>query len=153
MVQIKHFAPCTLHLSHSHDDRWGATDIVTPSLHLILFSASLRALQNFNPVHLEMLLSQRLFFRPLLLPPCTVSCKIVLASPDDLDTCPNTLTCVSLLWLRYHHRAQWLAVFYCIVSDVISVWDAKQFPKASHLSGLQFLQDVRCQCPGFAGVQ
>ena len=137
---VKHFAPCTLHLSHSQVDRWGATDIVTPSLHLILFSASLRALQNFNPVHSEMLLSQRLFFRPLLLPPCTVSCKIVLASPDDLDTCPNTLTCVSLLWLRYHHRA-------------ISVWDAKQFPKASHLSGLQFLQDVRCQCPGFAGVQ
>ena len=29
------------------------------------------------------------FCRPLFLPPCTVPCKIVLASPDDLDTCPN----------------------------------------------------------------
>ena len=28
----------------------------------------------------------------------------------------------------------------CIVSDVVSVGDAKQIPKASHLSGLQFLQ-------------
>ena len=35
---------------------------------------------------------------------------------------------------------------------MFSVWDAKQFPKASHLSGLQFLQDVCCQCPGFAGI-
>ena len=39
---------CTLHLSPFHGDRWGATDIATLffiiSLHLILFSASLRAL-------------------------------------------------------------------------------------------------------------
>ena len=26
-------------------------------------------------------------------------------------------------------------------------------PKASHFSGLQFLQDFRSQCPGFASVQ
>ena len=31
--------------------------------------------------------------------------------------------------------------------------DAKQFPKASHLSGLQILLDVCCYCPGFTGVQ
>ena len=37
----------------------------------------------------QRLFSQRFFGRPLLLPPCTVPCKIVLASPDDLDTCPN----------------------------------------------------------------
>ena len=37
--------------------------------------------------------------------------KLSLASPDDLDKCPTTLTCVSLPWLRYHHRAQWLAWF------------------------------------------
>ena len=59
-----------------YGDRWGATDIATLSLHLILFSASLRALQNFNPVHSEILLSQRFFCRPLLLPPFTVPCKI-----------------------------------------------------------------------------
>ena len=81
--------PVTCYLSHSHGDRWGATDIATLSLHLILFSASLRALQNFNPVHSEILFSQRFFCLPLLLPPCTVPCRIVLESPDDLDTCPN----------------------------------------------------------------
>ena len=70
------------------NDRWGTTDFVTLSLHFILFSASLTAWQNFNPVHSAMLFSQRFFCRPLLLPPCTVPCKIVLACPDDLHTCP-----------------------------------------------------------------
>ena len=69
--------------------RWGATDVATLSLHFILFSASLTAWLYFNPVHLAMLFSQRFFCRLLLLPPCTVPCKIVLASPDDLDRCPN----------------------------------------------------------------
>ena len=80
---------CTLHLSRSRGDRWGATDIATLSLHLILFSASLRALQNLSPAHSKILFSQRFFCRPLLLPPCTAPCKIVLASPADLETCPN----------------------------------------------------------------
>ena len=71
------------------NDRWGATDVATLSLHFILFSASLTASQNFNPVHSAMFFSQRFFWRPLFLPPCTVPCKIVLASPGDLDTCPN----------------------------------------------------------------
>ena len=71
------------------NDRWGATDVATLSLHFILFSASLTAWQNFNPVHSAMLFSQRFICRSLLLPPCTVLCKIALASPDDLDTCPN----------------------------------------------------------------
>ena len=71
-------APCTYPVVMVHD-RWGATGIATLSLHLILLSASLRALQNFNPVHSEILFSQRFFCRPLLLPPCT------------LDTCPNHL--------------------------------------------------------------
>ena len=41
----------------------------------------------------------------------------------------------------------------CIVGDVVFEWNVKQCPKASHFSGLQFLQDFRSQCPGFAGVQ
>ena len=69
-----------MHLCRSHGDCWGATDLSTLSLHLILFSYSLRAWQNFNPVHSEKLLSQRFFCRPLL------PCKFVLASPADLDT-------------------------------------------------------------------
>ena len=68
----KQFCPDTCR----YGDRWDATDIVTLSLHLILFSASLRSLQNFNPVQSEILFSQRFFCRSLLLPPCTVPYKI-----------------------------------------------------------------------------
>ena len=48
--EIRHFYVLHLHLSVVND-RWGATDVATPSLHFILFSASLTASQNFNPVH------------------------------------------------------------------------------------------------------
>ena len=71
------------------NDRWGATDVASLPFHFILFSASLTASQNCNPVHSAKLFSQHFFCRSLLLPPCTVPYKIVLASPDDLDTCPN----------------------------------------------------------------
>ena len=82
----------TLHLipiSRSHGDRWGATDLQTLSLHLTLFSDSLRVSQNFNPVYSKMLFSKRFFCRPLLLPPYTVPYKIVSAHLADLDTWPN----------------------------------------------------------------
>ena len=82
-------ALCTLPLSHSHDDCWSVTNLATPSLHLILFSASLKTLPNFNSVHSEILFSQCFFCRPLLLPACTFPCKIVLVSPAHLDTHPN----------------------------------------------------------------
>ena len=62
-----------LHLLCSHGDLWGATGQATLSLHLILFSASLEALQNLNPVHSEILFSQRFSCWPLLL--CTVPCS------------------------------------------------------------------------------
>ena len=66
---------------------------------LILLSDSPRASQNLNPVHSEILFSQRFFCLPLLLPPCTVPCKIVLASPADLGTCPNHFN-QCLTWRR-----------------------------------------------------
>ena len=82
-------APCTYPVVMVNVGHHGHSNPFPP---LILFSASLRALQNLNPVHSEILFSQRFFCRPLLLPPCTVPCKIVLASRADLDTCPNHFT-------------------------------------------------------------
>ena len=79
-----------------------------------------------------MLFSQRFFCRPLLLPPCTVPCKIVLTSPSDVDTCPNHINLRFFTVLRYHHKAD--SVPDCVVSVVVSVWDAKQSPK--HLSSV-----------------
>ena len=56
--------------------------------------------------------SSHLFFcLPLLLPPCTVPWRIVLASPVDLVTYPTISVCVSLLRSRGLRGAQWLAEF------------------------------------------
>ena len=91
------------------NDRWGTTDIATLSLHLILFSASLTALQNFNPVHSEILFSIVGPFFSLLALFLQFLVKLSLQALMILIHSQITLTCVSLPWLRYHHRAQWLA--------------------------------------------
>ena len=86
-------------------------DVATLPLHFILFSASLTAWQNFNPVHSAMLFSQRYFCRfffsllALFLVKSSWQALIILIHAQ------TTLTCVSLPWLRYHYRAQWLAWF------------------------------------------
>ena len=83
----------SLHLSHSLFDRWGTKDDrATTVLHSSLFSAFRRASPNFNPVHAVMLSSHLFFCLPLLLPPCTVPCRIIFASPVDLVLCPYHLS-------------------------------------------------------------
>ena len=100
-------APSSILLSCSHGDRWGARDLSTLSLHMILFSHSLWASQNFNPVHSEMLFSQRFFCRPFL-PPC----KIVLVSPADLDSCPYRHVIIGpdglVMWSLYEMPSSFL---------------------------------------------
>ena len=41
------------------------------------------------------------------------------------------------------------------ISKMWSLYEilAKQLPKASYLSGVQFILHALCQCPGFAGIQ
>ena len=73
-------------------DQWthrGATGILaTNSLHSSLLSAFLKASLRCNPVH-SFILSPHFFVSlPLFLPPGTVPCSMVFASPDDLVTCP-----------------------------------------------------------------
>ena len=85
---------CTsLHLSLSLVDRWGTKDDrATTVLHSSLFSAFRRASPNFNPVYSVTLSSHLFFCLPLLLPPCTVPCRIIFASPVDLVLCPYHLS-------------------------------------------------------------
>ena len=45
------------------------------------------------PVHSLILSSHRFHCLPLCLRPCTVPCRIALASPDDLVTCPHRFSC------------------------------------------------------------
>ena len=88
---LLHFT--SLHLSLSLVDRWGTKDDrATTVLHSSLFSAFRRASPNFNPVHSDTLSSHLFFCLPLLLPPCTVLCRIIFASPVDLVLCPYNLS-------------------------------------------------------------
>ena len=81
------------YLSLSLVGRWGTKDDrATTVLHSSLFSAFRRASPNFNPVHSVMLSSHLFFCLPLLLPPCTLPCRIIFASPVDLVLCPYHLS-------------------------------------------------------------
>ena len=94
---------CTLHLSRSHDDHWGATDSAAVSLQLTLFSDSFRVSQNLNPVQSNMLFSQLFFCLPLLFPLCTVPCKIILASLADFDTWTHDKV-ENISWMKFLFR-------------------------------------------------
>ena len=76
------------HQSLNREGRWGTTDdFATSFLHFSLFSTALWDLPNSRPVH--SLMSSHLFLcLPCLLPPFTVPCKMVLARPDEPETCP-----------------------------------------------------------------
>ena len=63
------------------------------------FSAALVELAKSIPAH-SLILSSRLFFCPsLLLLPFTVSCRIVFAKPEDLETWPQNLSFRFLTWV------------------------------------------------------
>ena len=80
---VQHFASHHLssHLSLNRKGRWGTTDdFTTGSLHFSLFSTALWDLANSRPSH-SLMLSSHLF-------PLTVPCKMILARPDEQETCP-----------------------------------------------------------------
>ena len=77
------------YLSHSLADHWDTTvDFTTSFLHSSRFLAFHSVIFHSRPVHSLMLSSHRFLCLPLRLPPSTVPCRIVLASPDDRVTCP-----------------------------------------------------------------
>ena len=74
------------HQSLNRQGRWGTTDnFATSFLHFSLFSTALWDLPNSRPVHSLMLSSHLFLCRPCLLPPFTVPCKMVLATPDERE--------------------------------------------------------------------
>ena len=75
--------------SRSLTDRLGNTvDFTISFLHSSWFSAFRTIIFHSRPVHSLMLFFYRFLCLPLRLPPCTVPCRIVLASPDDRVTFP-----------------------------------------------------------------
>ena len=63
-------------------------DVTTNLRHSSLSSAFLTVSLSPKPVHSQMLSSHRFLCLPLLLPPCTVPWRNVLARPEDLVMCP-----------------------------------------------------------------
>ena len=62
-------------------------DFATSFLHFSLFSTVLWDLAYSRPVHSLMLSSHLFLYLPCLLPPFTVPCMMVLARPDEWETC------------------------------------------------------------------
>ena len=76
------------HQSLNREGCWGTIDDFTTSfLHFSLFSTALWDLAKSRPVHSLMLPSHCFFCLTCLLPPFTVPCKMVLARPDERETC------------------------------------------------------------------
>ena len=66
----------------------GTPQITSQLLHFSLFSTALWDLVNSWPI-LSLMLSSHLFFcLPCLLSPFTLPCKMILARPDERETCP-----------------------------------------------------------------
>ena len=85
---IMHTCLILSYLSCSLTDRWGTTvDFTTSFLHSSRFSAFRSYIFHSRPVHSLMLSSYRFLCLLIHLPPWTVPCRIVLASPDDCVTC------------------------------------------------------------------
>ena len=81
--------PKILIISHLIYPLTGSTDdFATSFLHFPLFSTALWDLANSRPVHFLMLSSHLFLYLPCLFPPFTVPCKMVLARPDERETCP-----------------------------------------------------------------
>ena len=111
-------------------DRWGATDdLATSSLHSSRLSAFLMAAPSVKSVHSGMLSSHIFFCLPRLLPPWTVPCMIVLASPDDLVMCPHHL---SLRCLTEVRRFSWgpMACRVLFRTSSLEMWSLYVMPRS-----------------------
>ena len=121
-------------------DRWGATDdLATSSLHSSRLSAFLMAAPNVMPVHSGMLSSHLFFCLPRLLPPCTLPCRIVLASPVDLVTCPYHF---SLRRFTAVKRSSWgpMACHVLFRTSSLEMWSLYVMPR----SFLRYLISMAC---------
>ena len=89
IIKLSKIILITYHLSLRFGIRRGAAeDLLTTAFHSSLSSAFRKVFLSSSPVHSLMLSSQRFFCLPLLLPPFTVPCMMVLARPDERVVCP-----------------------------------------------------------------
>ena len=108
-----------------------------------------------RPVHSFMLSSHCFLCLPLHLPPCTVPCRIVLASPDDLVTCLCHLSLHLFQWSQVFVRPNGVlnSGFHFFIGYLISVRDTKEFAETSHLQCLYPYFNVCFYGPHFTCIQ
>ena len=102
-------------------------------------------------VHSLMMSSHRFLFLPLRLPPWTVPCRTVLASPDDRVTCPYHFR--SRLFTEARSSYASSSGFHFLIGYVISVRDTEEFSKTSHLQCLYHSFSVCSYCPRFTSIR
>ena len=102
------FVSCTYKYNNVVTMTIGAPRTKQPfPFYLIILSHSPRASQNLNPVHSEILFSQRFFVCPFIsLPAPFLAC--LLASPADLGTCPN----------HFNQCSTWRRCIACTKTDI-----------------------------------
>ena len=144
------------YISRSLEDRWDTTvDFTTSFLHSSRFSAFQDKMFHSRPVHSLMLSSHCFLCLPLRLPPWTVPCRIVLASPDDRATC---LYHFSLCLFTEVRRSSYGPMMFLILAftsslAVISVPFTEEFAETSHLQCLYPSFTVCCYGPSFTCIQ
>ena len=122
------------HSYRSLNDRWGIkNDRATIFLHSSLSTAFRGASSNLNPVHCDILSSHPFFC--LLLPPCTLLCRIILASPVDLNYVPVPSQFAfshsgDKVFIRPNRMPDSVPHFF--IRNTIPVGDAQKTSKASH---------------------
>ena len=154
-TQIFNHPSIYLCLSLSLADRWGTTvDFTTSFLHPSRFSAFCSMIFHLRPLHSLMVSSHRFLCLPLRLPPWTVPCRIVLASPDDRVTWPYHF---SLRLFTNVRRSSYDPMAFPILaftsSLVITVGDTEEFEETSHLQCLYPSFNVCCYGPRFTCIQ
>ena len=114
--------------SHHHklclnrEGRWGTTDdFKTCFPTFFLFSTALWDLVNSRSVHSVMLSSHLFFCLPCRLPLFTVPCKMVLARPDEQETCPHHCSFCFFTMVR---RSSWgpIACWIMVQTSSLVTW-------------------------------
>ena len=83
---------------------------------------------SFRPVHSRMLSSHLFLCLPLALCPCTVPCKMVLASPCDLTTCPYHFSLHFFTVVSRSSKGP-MECWICFLSSSLVMWSLYQMPR------------------------
>ena len=117
-----------VHLCLNREGRCGTIDdFVTSFLHISLFLTAVWDSVNPRTVYSLMLFSHLFFCLPFPFSPFSVPCKMVLARPDDRETCPyHFILFLLTTWSRGLRAVDFLLDFGTdfLIDNMVLVWNA-----------------------------